>query len=125
MPLNDDQLKTLQQDIHMIKNMMAEVIIYMKGAEAEIPEKMRRFMNYFHDVRDIRFMHEETGQPAPAWIDREIERLYDRYRQLLEVQNQEDGTFANVRREMAADPLNRYDHTRLLTNGVRDETGKS
>jgi hypothetical protein len=66
MPLNDDQLKTLQQDIHMIKNMMAEVIIYMKGAEAEIPEKMRRFMNYFHDVRDIRFMHEETGQPAPA-----------------------------------------------------------
>ena len=113
--------KTMQQDIHMIKNMLAEVIIYMKAAEAEVPESMRRFMNYFHDVRDIRYMHEESGHPVPPWIDREIERLFDRYRQLLEKQNAEDGAFAKVRREMADDPLNRYDHTRLLTKAANGE----
>lgn len=110
----DDKIKVLQQDMHMIKNMLAEVVIYMKNAEAEVPESMRRFMNYFHDVRDIRYMHEESGHPVPFWIDREIERLFDRYRQLLEKQNGEDGAFAKVRREMATDPENRYDHTRLL-----------
>lgn len=112
--LDDDKAKTMQQDIHMIKNMLAEVILYMKEAEAEIPEKMRRFMNYFHDVRDIRYMHEESGHAVPYWIDREIERLFDRYRQLLEIQNSEEGAFNKVRREMASDPLNRYDHTKLL-----------
>lgn len=125
--LTESQLKVMQQDIHMIKNMMAEVIIYMKAAEAEVPESMRRFMNYFHDVRDIRYMHEEHGHPAPSWIDREIERLFDRYRQLLEEQNKEDGAFAKVRAKMAEDPANRYDHTRLLSkpNGASNETGQS
>jgi len=113
--MDEEQLKVVQQDIHMVKNMLAEVVTYMKAAEAEVPESMRRFMNYFHDVRDIRYMHEESGHPVPPWIDREIERLFDRYRQLLEKQNEENGAFAKVRREMASDPLNRYDHTRLLT----------
>jgi hypothetical protein len=131
----DDKIKVMQQDMHMVKNMLAEVVIYMKGAEAEVPESMRRFMNYFHDVRDIRYMHEESGMPVPLWIDREIERLFDRYRQLLEKQNSEDGAFAKVRREMASDPENRYDHTRLLVKpkelkheartGDNVETGRS
>lgn len=114
--IDDDKLKLMQQDIHMIKNMLAGIALDMKAAEAEVPESMRRFMNYFHDVRDIRYMHEESGHPVPTWIDREIERLFDRYRQLLEKQNLDDGAFAKVRREMADDPANRYDHTRLLTN---------
>ena len=39
-----------------IKNMVAQVVNYIRDAESEIPEKMRRFMNYMHDVHDIKYM---------------------------------------------------------------------
>lgn len=109
------QFKTLQQDIHMMKNMMAEMVIYMKAAESEIPESYRRFVNAFHDLHDIRYMYHEEGMQCPEHVDREIERMHDRFRQVLAKMNHEDGAFARVRREMAADPNNRYDHTRLLS----------
>ncbi len=112
--MDEDKLKVMQQDIHMIKNMMAEVIIYMKNAESEIPESYRRFVNAFHDLHDIRYMYHEEGMQTPDWVDREIERMHDRFRQILAKMNHEEGAFGKVRREMADDPLNRYDHTRLL-----------
>lgn len=112
--IDEDKFKVLQQDIHVMKLMLGEVIIYMKNAESEIPESYRRFVNAFHDVHDIRYMYHEEGQEAPDYINREIERLADRFRQILEKMNHEDGAFGKVRREMASDPANRYDHTRLL-----------
>ncbi len=117
--VNDDEIPANEQnriarELASIRRLQVELIGFYRNAEVEVPESMRRFMNYFHDVRDIRYMHEESGHPVPVWIDREIERLFDRYRQLLEKQNAEGGAFAKVRAEMASDPENRYDHTRLL-----------
>jgi hypothetical protein len=87
-------------------------------AESEIPEKMRRFTMYMHDLHDVSYMYEEKGHPTPHYILREMERCDDRFRQLLNELHLDGGTFERVRREMAADPENRWDHTRQL-NGPK------
>ena len=96
-------------------------------AEEEIPEFMRRFANYMHDIHDIKYMYEDVGASVPAHLLRECERLDDRYRQLVTKLHVDGGVFEKVRREMAQDPTNRWDHTRFLEppkeNG--NETGKS
>src|SRR5260221_12341107 len=114
-------------ELKMIREMMAKVIHYISEAESEIPEKMRRFIMYMHDVHDVSYMYEERGHAVPTHILREMERCNDRYRQLLTELHLEGGTFAKVRREMAEDPLNRWDHTRLLTKPKEtdNETGPS
>ena len=109
------QLDRIAREMKMIREMMTKVIFYISEAEAEVPEKIRRFMNYMHDLHDIKYMYEELGHQVPPHQLREMERCDDRFRQLMEVQNAEGGTFSKVRREMAADPLNKWDHTRLLT----------
>ncbi len=75
---------------------------------------MRRFVTYMHDIHDISYMYEERGQQAPLHIRREMERCDDRLRQLLGELHLDGGVFEKVRREMAEDPLNRWDHTRFL-----------
>jgi len=62
---------------------------------------------------------------VPQHILRACERFDDRFRQIERDGNAEGGVFNKVRREMASDPENRWDHTRLLTNGGPDETGQS
>ena len=69
---------------------------------------------YMHDVHDVSYMYEERGHQVPQHILREMERCDDRYRQLLQELHLDGGTFEKVRRKMAEDPLNRWDHTRLL-----------
>jgi hypothetical protein len=98
-------LERVARELKMIREMMVKVIFYISEAEKEVPEKIRRFMNYMHDLH---------GHTVPAHQLREMERCDDRFRQLMEEQNAEGGTFNKVRREMAADPENRWDHTRLL-----------
>jgi hypothetical protein len=113
-------------DLAIVKQALAKVVNYMVEAEAEVSEKMRRFIMYCHDVHDIVNMHEERGHVVPRYILAEMERCDDRYRQLLEEAHTDGGTFEKVRREMAEDPNNRWDHTRLLTKGKPDEdAGKS
>jgi hypothetical protein len=116
--LNDLNEKALllriAQELGTIRRGMTTVLTYIRDAESEIPEKMRRFMNYMHDLHDIKYMYEELGHSVPPHQLREMERCDDRFRQLMEEQNREGGTFNKVRREMAADPANRWDHTRLL-----------
>ena len=107
-------LQRIQRDITLLKDMMGKVIFSIANAESEIPEKMRRFMNYMHDIHDIKFMYEELGHPIPIHLKHELERCDDRYRQLLKEAHTDGGTFEKVRREMAKDPENRWDHTRLL-----------
>jgi hypothetical protein len=51
---------------------------------------------------------------VPIHILRECERLDDRYRQLVTKLHTDGGAFEKVRREMAQDPTNRWDHTRFL-----------
>lgn len=70
---------------------------------------------YMHDVHDIVNLYHEGGQVPPPHVIAEMERCDDRYRQILESLHADGGAFEKVRREMADDPNNRWDHTRLLT----------
>lgn len=108
------EAKRTARDITMIKNLVVEAVNDLRGAEKEIPEYMRRFMNYMHDLHDIRYMYEETGLTPPAHILREQERCDDRLRQLLKDLHSDGNAFEKIRREMAQDADNRWDHTRQL-----------
>jgi hypothetical protein len=112
-----EQKRTYEQIQKFVHAMVEE-------AESEIPEKMRRFMNYYHDVHDVRFMYENLGQPVPQHVNREIERCDDRYRQLLNKLHTDGQAFEKIRREMAADPENRWDHTRFLEKPKEKDNGK-
>jgi hypothetical protein len=107
-------LLRIAQELGAIRRGMTTVLTYVRDAESEIPEKMRRFMNYMHDLHDIKYMYEELGHTVPAHQLREMERCDDRFRQLMAEQNAEGGTINKVRRDMASDPANRWDHTRQL-----------
>ena len=107
-------LDRIARELKTIRELVSKVVFAISDAESEIPEKMRRYMNYMHDVHDVKYMYEELGQPVPRHILDELERLDDRYRQLIKELHLDGGTFEKVRREMAKDPDNRWDHTRLL-----------
>ena len=118
-------IERMGRELKTIRELMSKVIYYISEAESEVPEKMRRFMNYMHDLHDIKYMYEELGVAVPAHHLREMERCDDRFRQLIAEQNAEGGTFNKVRREMASDLQNKWDHTRQLpkpTHEVKNET---
>ena len=121
------EFKNIRRELTTIRQETLKIINYIADAESEVPERYRRFVNAFHDIHDIRYMYHEEGQACPDWLDREIERMHDRYRQILKDMNAEGGVFNKVRRAMASDSENRYDHTRLLAkpNGAESETGSS
>jgi hypothetical protein len=121
------EINRMNRELKDIRALFSDFVNFMREAEQEVPEFMRRFMNYAHDLHDIKFMHEELGLSAPTYLMREVERVDDRLRQLLVKLHTDGGAFEKVRREMAADPLNRYDHTRLLFAPIKEninETGK-
>ena len=60
-------------------------------------------------------MYEEHGQSPPQHVIEEIERLDDRYRQILKTHNTDGGAIEKIRRAMAGDEENRYNHTKELT----------
>lgn len=107
-------LQRCAQELKTIRTMMADVVNYMREAESEIPEFMRRFIMYMHDMHDVKNLYDEHGLKVPDHVLREVERCDDRLRQLLTKLHTDGGTFEKVRREMADDPENRWDHTRLL-----------
>ena len=121
------QLDRIAREQKTTRELMSKFVNAMMDAESEMPEWYRRFTNGMHDVHDIKYMYEDVGITVPPHILRECERLDDRFRQVLDRLNSEGGTFNKIRREMAADPLNRWDHTRLLPkpNGDDNETGQS
>lgn len=109
------ELNRQSRELKVIRELVVRGVNDMINAETEVPEKMRRFVQYMHDVHDISYMYEERGLPVPPHIHREMERCDDRFRQLVAELHLDGGTFERVRREMASDPDNRWDHTRLLT----------
>ena len=115
-------LERIAREMKLVRELVVEVVNYMRDAESEIPEKMRRFIMYMHDVHDVSYMYEERGLAVPIYIMREMERCDDRYRQLLTELHLDGGIFEKVRREMAADPLNRWDHTRQLAKPKPEES---
>lgn len=113
-------LKDLARDMRQVRLDLTKVLNSIAEAESEVPEKMRRFTMYFHDVRDLVAMHEERGVPPPAHLMREIERCDDRMKHLLQDLFGDGGTFEKVRRDMTERGGNRYDHTRLIA-GIHQE----
>ena len=109
-----DLLLRIARELKTIREGVGKALFAQHEAETEIPEKIRRFMQYFHDLHDIKFVYEEHGSPVPPYISRELERCDDRYRQLLDTLHTDGGAFEKVRRDMAQDPNNRWDHTRQL-----------
>src|SRR5450631_874791 len=101
-----------------IKSLLTRVVNSITEAETEVPEKMRRFVMYFHDIHDMVSMYEALGHEAPAYLKRELERCDDRYRHLHEDLNTDGGAFEQVRRDMSKRAGNRWDHSRLLPKGT-------
>ena len=69
---------------------------------------------YMHDIHDVKNFYVEHGLQVPTWVLREAERCDDRLRQLIEELHKDGNTFEKVRREMAKDENNRWDHTRAI-----------
>jgi|SRR5215468_4387870 len=107
-------LNDIRRELKTIRELVGKVVFYIGEAESEVHEKMRRFTMYMHDIHDITYMYEQRGLPIPNWINRELERCDDRFRQLLNEAHLEGGTFAKVRAEMAKDPHTKWDHTRRI-----------
>lgn len=107
-------LERIAREMTTIRELVSKAVNALASAESEVPERMRRFVNYMHDLHDIVNIYEERGHSAPAYLLQEMERCDDRFRQLLTQLHTDGGTFEKIRREMAEDPLNRWDHTRLL-----------
>lgn len=110
-----DLLFRIARELTTIRKQNTDLLRYAREAETEVPESLRRFANYMHDVHDIKYMYEEHGTVPPQHTLDEIERLDDRYRQILKAHNTDGGAIEKIRREMAADPENRYDHAKQLT----------
>ncbi len=113
-PEDKDYLARMAKDMQAMRSMMTQVINYITEAESEIPEKMRRFIMYMHDIHDVSYMYEERGIPIPKHISREMERCDDRYRHLLEDLHADTGAFEKVRQEMTERGGNRWEHARLF-----------
>jgi uncharacterized protein YydD (DUF2326 family) len=116
--MDETELKVIARELVKIRELVSKVVNAIHEAETEVPEKMRRFVMYMHDVHDIANMYRELGIDVPEYVSRELERCDDRYRQLLEELHTDGGIFEKVRREMAKDTKNKWDHTRLLTKGL-------
>jgi hypothetical protein len=110
-----DLLFRIARELTTLRKQTTEMISYLRDAESEVSEKMRRFIMYMHDIHDVMNMYTEQGHSVPAHVLREVERCDDRYRQLLTEAHSDGNTFEKVRRDMAQDPENRWDHTRELT----------
>ena len=107
-------LERMARDQKTLLELTSRYVNAQDRAESEVPESVRRFVTYMHDVHDVTYMYEQRGLVIPEWILREMERCDDRYRQILEKLHSQGEAFEKIRRQMASDPLNRWDHTRLL-----------
>ncbi len=119
------ELAAIRRELTTLRQLLSEGIRYLRDAETEIPERIRRFSHHMHSIHDIKYMYEELGVAVPTHILRELERVDDRFRQLIAEENAEGGSFSKVRREMATDKENRYDHTRALPGPTHTKETKN
>lgn len=110
-----DLLFRIARELKTIRENTGKALFAIHAAEAEVPEALRRFMNYMHDIHDVKYMYEELGHKVPDHLNRELERCDDRYRQILKTLHSDGGALEKVRREMAEDTENRWDHKQQLT----------
>ena len=79
-----DYLAQIAKGIKVVRDQISTYVNAQHEAESEIPEKLRRFVTYWHALHDIINIYEEKGHLAPPNVKREMERCDDRFRQLLE-----------------------------------------
>ena len=72
-PTDRDLLLRIAQELKTIRELTSKAVNALHEAESEIPEKMRRFIMYMHDVHDIVNLYHEGGQEAPDHVKREME----------------------------------------------------
>ena len=65
-------------------------------------------------AKDIKVVRDQISTYVNAQHEAEMERCDDRFRQLLEEAHLDGNVFEQVRRKMADDPNNRWDHTRAI-----------
>jgi len=124
--MTENYIRELARDVRELLLLMREFMRYTKDAEREIPESIRRFVMYSHDIHDLRNLYHETGIEPPECVLREIERCSDRFRHLVEDLHTDSGAFEQIRREMVKRAGNRYDYAHQLikpTTGGEIETG--
>lgn len=110
-----DLLFRIARELTTLRKLASQAVNAMGAAEAEVPEKMRRFMNYYHDVVHVKGEYQTLGLQPPREIEKEMERCHDRSLQILHDLHTDGGHFEQVRREMTEHPVKpRYDHTRQL-----------
>lgn len=85
---------------------------YVEKAESEVPEYIRRFTMFYHDIVHINWRYEEMGLQVPPWIRAEMERSHDRLKHVLEAENNQGGAFHKIRQEMDKMEGNKYTHFR-------------
>lgn len=108
-------LQRISRDMRELLLLTRDLVRYTREAETEVPERVRRFVTYMHDIHDITYMYEERGLVIPDWIKEELQRTDDRFRQILKEQHSDGGTFEKVRREMSQDKENRWDYAKQLS----------
>ena len=106
--------KQIAKAIKVIRDLLSKYVNAQHEAESEVHEKMRRFAMYMHDMHDIKNLYVEHGVEVPTHISCELERCDDRLRQLLNEAHTDGGNFVMLRREIAKDTDNRWDHTRAI-----------
>ncbi len=86
------------------------LIGYEDKADDEVPEYIRRFAMYYHDMLHIRVAYEEKGLPVPSFIADQVEYCHDRMELILAHENNQGGAFYKNRQELYAadDVANRY-----------------
>lgn len=110
-----DLLFRIYRELVTIRQQAGKALFAMGEAEKEIPESMRRFMNYFHDVVHVKGEYVSLGLQPPKEIDEEMERNHDRARQILHDLHTDGGAFEKVRAKMTQHPVTpQFDHTRQL-----------
>lgn len=60
-----NEINRLAREMAEVRKLLVELVGFHRDAESEIPESMRRFANYFHDVHDMIYAYEEHGQQKP------------------------------------------------------------
>lgn len=112
--MSEELIKQVAKDLKVVRNLLSKYVNAQHEAESEIPEKLRRFVTYWHALHDIINIYEERGNHPPLYLKKEMERCDDRFRQLLEEAHSDGNVFEQVRRNMAGDPNNRWDHSRAI-----------
>lgn len=114
------EFKNIRQELATIRKSISKLTFYVEEAQSEVPEKIRRFVTYMHNLHDIKNLFTEHGLEVPKYIDREVERCDDRLRQLLTELHTDGGAFEKIRREMAKDTENRWDHSRAISGPKKE-----